>query len=275
MIILVRFCRNVRLFKKGISSVHKLNEEAQAGEKREPQPVQDQGNEAAASVDKAKKEKVQGWAMPPRTLLRRISFLTTRFELGEEYWQFVLWLRQGVLFALTALGEWFWGGIDPAENPTLFLSTLWWQGSVALLTVLIFLVVHRCRQPYAFGFQNKMESLLFLAQFILLFLGTLYTSLDPRWRDSSVVDFGSGGPAKSNESDVHNDFLLVLEFIMIGIVGASLVSVLVFSLYDYCRSRKSMMADSQAVDQVERADGLIDKQVTWLTYFLSLPATPA
>ena len=112
-------------------------------------------------------------------LAHRVSYLIKRYRKGAPYWQFIVWMRL-LLLTVTSLAPDYYTyhseDTDSAlvntadQNTALFDSQdseekviIWIHAGIALGWFAFFWLVHVCVQPYAHGYQNSMESWLFLA----------------------------------------------------------------------------------------------------------------
>lgn len=110
----------------------------------------------------------------PRRLEKQVGYLTGRFAAHAPRWQLVIWLRQLVLvllgFSCNALKEHLHIGVfnQVARYPIVV---------AAIFVTLGFWRAHHCSEPYAFDFQNAIESWLYGATVLLLTLASIYSGL--------------------------------------------------------------------------------------------------
>ena len=97
------------------------------------------------------------------------------------------------------------------------VAALWIHTVVALILLCIFWQRHIARQPYEFAFQNAIESWLYFANIMIIFLGSLYTL------------FGT-----SNAPDwVHKDIQPIVEVFMVMILVGSCLGAAFYLAYGY------------------------------------------
>ena len=89
----------------------------------------------------------------------RLLFFAKRFANHAPYYQFIVWIRQVLIFVVTI--------IIPNDVVTGILGTVIVLGS---------LVVHRRIKPFVHDFQNLVESCMLGSLLILLSFATLYTA---------------------------------------------------------------------------------------------------
>ena len=114
----------------------------------------------------------------PRTLGRRVRYLTGRFAVHAPRWQLVIWLRQLTLLLLVTASklassgsfgdEMFLVRYVTAAGALCFLNAFWW--------------LHHTSQPYAFHMQNALENWLYASNVLLLLLAIGYTALAQQYQ---------------------------------------------------------------------------------------------
>ena len=180
----------------------------------------------------------------------RMSYLTDRFADAEPRWQFVVWLRQALLFLDAAIADRLIVQ-DIVERPSAFnasadlnvsaaealeraaidavygsnatqsdliaslhgssLIWLWVHVAVALLVLGSFWWRHVIKRPYEFPFQNLIESWLYCANMVIISLGGIYTL------------FGSSRISESLRTWLQPLVEIIMVIVLIGsIVGSAL-----------------------------------------------------
>ena len=130
-----------------------------------------------------------------KRLEHRVSYLTKRYRPEAFFWQFVVWARLFVLTAISLSPEFFEyrnsaSAVDSAlttsidqQNSQLIEQDaqerfiVWIHAAAAVVCFVVFWLFHVCMQPYNHGYQNVMESLLYLADVVIIGLGVAYTAL--------------------------------------------------------------------------------------------------
>ena len=168
----------------------------------------------------------------PRRLERRVGFLVRRYAAHAPRWQLVVWCRNLTLLAIATVS-----GAAEAEGGWLVLAVC-----AMLVTIAFFWAWHYRTQPYAFRYQNAVESWLLASLVILLLLASVY---------SVVVHFVRDGSAAS--SGVQTAFAVLMLLVLFGaLLAASLLSV-----RDYRAARKEIQTlDLSAM--LLKADGRLD-----------------
>ena len=168
----------------------------------------------------------------------RMSYLTDRFSQRMPTWQFVLWLRSGLLFLdATIAREVILQSQttirlqseldDEATNAELLESVvqssgvsntvLWTHTGVALVILFAFWFGHCRYQPFEYDFQNRIESVLYFFNVVTILLGTLYTILNI-----------------SSVKEKSPDWLqAAVEVIMVAILVASVIGAAIYLAYGY------------------------------------------
>ena len=122
----------------------------------------------------------------------RLPELTVRFADEHSGWQLEVWVRQAVLFVLTAASESLQFTFPGKEGTYLTPVSGVAVSGVAILMLAIFLIRHICRRPYHFVFQNVMEGALFASDIVLLILVGIYMSITKPWVEYAMVSLAFG-----------------------------------------------------------------------------------
>ncbi|EOD23090.1 hypothetical protein EMIHUDRAFT_195665 [Emiliania huxleyi CCMP1516] len=167
-------------------------------------------------------------AIFPRHLERQVAYLTGRFAPHAPRWQLVVWLRQFSLmflvFACDLTRVYIVRGLDPMRYAV---------ACSAIVIVTGFWLAHRRVLPYAYDFQNAMESLLLGATVLLLALSGVYNVS----RGASVS--------------------LAVEVLMCVILLGSITAGATYSVHHLRRSRR-ILADIDLTEVLVAADSRID-----------------
>ena len=99
----------------------------------------------------------------PRSLRLRVFYLTHRFALHAQSWQFVVWLRQLALVILIFVNE-----LIKARSPSSVKYVRYPAAAIATIVILIALKAHHSVKPYAYKGQNALETFLMVSNVILL-----------------------------------------------------------------------------------------------------------
>ena len=83
------------------------------------------------------------------------------------YWQFAIWLRQGLLFAISLALKLLLRWLDGLTSQTPARAARYSLTSAAMVVVAIAWAAHARSRPYAYTSQNAMESWLFLADLLV------------------------------------------------------------------------------------------------------------
>ena len=105
--------------------------------------------------------------LPKERLHFRLSYIVDRFATHAPHWQFLIWLRQFLLWFAATLGDYFSSSVYSWRSPFIaqFVSPI-----LALLVLSASWYAHTRTSPFAYRFQNGIESFLYLANILLLFL---------------------------------------------------------------------------------------------------------
>jgi hypothetical protein len=90
------------------------------------------------------------WRLPAQRLDSRLHFITRRFAAKAPFHQFAVWARQLALLAC--------GSETLAWNAQSWLGLPWLQSALALCVLVLALTYHISLQPFAFAFQNALET---------------------------------------------------------------------------------------------------------------------
>lgn len=109
----------------------------------------------------------------PRRLEKQVAYLTGRFASHAPRWQLIIWLRQLLLVLLAFLSNLLHHDVaNGAFDTARYLIAL-----AAIAVTLGFWYAHHRTQPYAFDFQNAIESWLYGSAALLLVLACASTAL--------------------------------------------------------------------------------------------------
>lgn len=117
----------------------------------------------------------------PRRLARRVFYLTGRFAPHAPRWQFVIWARLlalGLLVAGSGLAQRLYsapGALYKTQNVTVPLSAL---------VIIVFWYAQQRYKPYAYRYQNTLESLLHASLLLTTALQAIGAGVD----DSTTMD---------------------------------------------------------------------------------------
>ena len=108
----------------------------------------------------------------PRRLEKQTRYFTLRFAPHARRWQLVLWARQLALFAAAVTSKAVRGFVPDAGDAATYAVS-----GAAILILVVAWWHHRRSQPYAYRFQNAMESWLFASNVLLLVLACVYSAI--------------------------------------------------------------------------------------------------
>ena len=111
--------------------------------------------------------------IPPRRLKRQVAYLVGRFAPHAPRWQIVVWLRQFLLLLLIFTSNILF---DLLKDYT-FNYARHGVAALAIVVTLLFWFLHARTQPFAYRFQNALESCLYGATTLLIILAMAYTGL--------------------------------------------------------------------------------------------------
>ena len=125
------------------------------------------------------------WIAPQR-LSQRVSFLVNRYAYHAPQWQLVVWLRQSVMAILSMIYNnvarpmaFGWIGLNE-----LHYESFWLGGCLA--TMIAFFTFswwhHWQHQPYAFEYQNRIESRFLLSTIVIVLLQVVWVTCLEAWR---------------------------------------------------------------------------------------------
>ena len=158
--LLFRFAANVSAFKHGVAE----------GVWQHPTWRSTFLGKQAVALESAERA-----ALPifPRRLERQVAYLVGRFARHAPRWQIIIWLRQILLLLLVFVSD-ILAEVLPA---TTFSAVRYAVASSAMIVVFVFWHLHRRALPFAYRFQNALESCLYGATTIILALAMVYTAL--------------------------------------------------------------------------------------------------
>ena len=173
---------------------------------------------------------VKSWRFTPSRLRYRNHFLVYRFGRKRPTWQLVIWTRQLLLIISTAVAN----AVYHADE-ALAYRLRWVFVGLTLVIMIIAWALHLWRRPYAFGYQNAMESWLYASNILLIALAAAYSEagshLDPEGFSVNVhIDLGAGG----DDVDVS-----LVEIILLASLGLTLLLAFAYFVYDLCRTREA------------------------------------
>ena len=173
-------------------------------------------------------------AIAPRRLERQVAFLTGRFARHAPRWQIVIWLRQFLLLLLVFAADCMYYSLSREA----FRSARYAGAIASIAITAAFWRAHHSAAPFAFDFQNALESWLYGATVVLLALTCAYTALVAQAGDLGVP-------------------CTVVELLMAAVFLGSLVGGALLSLRELRRTRRVLGAvDLSAV--LAAADAKID-----------------
>ena len=176
----------------------------------------------------------RGTVVAPRRLERQVAFLTGRFARYAPRWQLVIWLRQFLLLIIVLGVDLIFYRLSEEE----FRLARYAGAAAAIAVTLAFWLAHRSTAPFAFDFQNALESWLYGATTVLLVLTCIYTALAPATSELGVSR-------------------TVVELLMAAVFPGSLLGGALLSLRELRRTRRVLRAvDLSAV--LTAADSKID-----------------
>ena len=108
----------------------------------------------------------------PRSLRQRVFYLTHRFGMHAQRWQFVVWVRQLALIVLVGVNE-----LIAYHYPVQVKYTRYMSTGVAVIIILVALRWHVKVAPYAYKTQNALESFLMICNVLLLTTVCVYQTL--------------------------------------------------------------------------------------------------
>ena len=110
-------------------------------------------------------------------LSRRLVYLTRRFASHAPFWQFVVWGRQLLLLIDAFLPRWYepFAVVGSARQDLAYRGVVITHSAVALAIFFVFWALHARIRPYAYEFQNRIESGLFACNIVTVVLGLAYT----------------------------------------------------------------------------------------------------
>ena len=138
---------------------------------------------------------------PQMKLLRlrgRLDYMLRRYDVNHPYWQFVIWLRQTSLLVCVAFvpdaylsAVVFADGAGATSYTEAFVVQAGiFQAVLAMCMILVFWCFHERAHPYPHRHQNRIESLLFALDVVVLIFGlllnTLYLTSTPQWVEASL-----------------------------------------------------------------------------------------
>ena len=171
----------------------------------------------------------------------RTRFLTRRFAKHAPHWQFVVWLRQFVLFLDYALPnlvlDFSLASMTDEERIPITRAVVWVYATLAVFILLGSWRLHFVVQPYYFAFQNSLEHLLFFSDVAAVTLGTLYTAFFDAGMSAGLQHF--------------------LEFLLLSAFLGGVVAAAAWVSYGYYRGRLSITqaaADAERKAKAEEAE---------------------
>jgi len=172
-------------------------------------------------------------SLPPERLARRLAYFIRRFNENAPFWQFVIWARQLLLLLTSFLPRWYvpYALEEEATSNAAYRAVVVTHACAAMAIFGLAWALHARVRPYAFVFQNKVESWLFFCNMLTVLLGTLYTFV-PRRRAG-------------------------LEVALLGVLGGSWLGTLAYILWSYWRERRGgeKLREAEAVE--------LPRSMTW------------
>ena len=114
----------------------------------------------------------RGSRVYPRSLRQRVFYLTHRFGMHAQRWQFIVWARQLALIILIGMNE-----VIAYNHPVQVKYTRYVSAGVAVVIILVALRWHVKVAPYAYKTQNALESFLMICNILLLTTVCVYQTL--------------------------------------------------------------------------------------------------
>jgi hypothetical protein len=118
----------------------------------------------------------------PRRLDKQVRYFTLRFAPHAPRWQFVIWLRQLMLYTMTVASD-----AIQLRAPSAVGIARYVVACIAALVLLASWGHHCRRQPYAFRFQNAIESWFFASNVLFLVVACAHTALTGAAEASKLV----------------------------------------------------------------------------------------
>ena len=167
----------------------------------------------------------------PRRLERQVAYLTGRFARHAPLWQLFIWLRQLLLLLVAFAGDMMFDALSERNYNTARYAL----AVVAIAITFVFWFAQLRIQPYAYRFQNALESWLYGATALLIALALIYMALP--------VD-----PA---------ELRIVVEVAIAATLIGSLIVGAIFSIRGLRRTRQAL-ASIDLSDALANADAKID-----------------
>ena len=198
----------------------------------------------------------RGRRVYPRSLRQRVFYLTHRFGMHAQRWQFVVWARQLALIILIGVNE-----LLAYNYPVQLKYTRYAMTGVAVVIILVALRWHVKVAPYAYKTQNALESFLMISNVLLLATACVYQSLADIERGlflpASAATFNVSeyqqnslvAELRADEVDalVEPPFMghelpifVVTEMLMIIFLGLSFLSTGLYVVYDVRAKRRAV-----------------------------------
>ena len=192
----------------------------------------------------------------PRSLGQRVFYLTHRFGMHAQTWQFVVWARQLALIILIGVNEVIAYRYHVQVKYIRYLST-----GVGVVIILVALRWHVKVAPYAYKSQNALESFLMICNVLLLSAVYVYQTLADierglflsapeaninvsEYQQSSLVADLTADPA---DALVEPPFMghdlpifVATEILMIVLLGLSFFSTALYVVYDVRAKRRAL-----------------------------------
>ena len=111
-------------------------------------------------------------SIAPRRLEKRVCYFTQRFAPHAPRWQWTIWARQLAIFALAVVSRLIKVLAPDSHSTAVYIIAI-----IALVVVAAFWQQHRRKQPFAYRFQNAMESALFATNMLLIIFLSMYALL--------------------------------------------------------------------------------------------------
>ena len=165
---------------------------------------------AGAAIARLQRACCASSPIAPRRLERRVAFLVRRFAAHAPRWQAVLWGRQLALMCVL-VGSSVANLSLAADSSEQRLAQVG-LALVALVVVLGEWCAHRRSQPYAYRYQNALESYLSLSLVVLLVLACVNMALT----DAARTETASG---------------LLVEYSMLALLAGTLVGGAMYGAY--------------------------------------------
>ena len=201
----------------------------------------------------------RGLRVYPRSLRQRVFYLTHRFGMHAQRWQFVVWARQLALIILIAVNELIAYHFPVQVKYTRYASTF-----VAVIIIFVALRWHVKVAPYAYKSQNALESFLMICNLLLLTTVCIYQTLADIERGLflpaseatfNVSDYPTLAESsylaelRADEVDalVEPPFMghqlpifVVTEILMVVFLGVSFLSTALYVAYDVRAKRRAV-----------------------------------